>query len=126
MFKRILLSLFALFLLVGCEGDAQVASRNLSKAANNFEVVRRIVFINGITDTYLFEIVGLCNIEVHANDKKLAVTCKVEKGKFKKHYLGLSDNITFMVEQLDGLKASTSRYRVTFKPSVIIPEIDLR
>ena len=122
--KRFMMFLFALFLLAGCVDDAQVASRNISKAADNFEVVRRIVFINGITNTYLFEIIGPCNIEVQT--RKLAVTCKAGKNLYKKHFLGLSDNISYMVEQLDGLKVSVNHYRVTFKPSAIIPEIDLR
>lgn len=111
-------------ILSACANDAQVASRNLSQAADNFEITRRIVFYNGITNDYMLEIVGLCAQE--PKDKKLEVTCKVGPNIFKKHFLDLSDNVTYFSEQMEPAKASTYFYRVTFKPSVIIPVIDLR
>ncbi len=111
-------------LLVGCSSDADVASENLSKAADNFEVNRRIVMFNGITDKYLMEIVGACSIKDEGN--QLEVTCKVGKGKYKKHFLGLSDNVTYFVEQGEAVKVSANHYRVTFKPQSIIPDPDFR
>ena len=109
---------------VGCADDAQVASRNVSKAADNFEVQRRVVFMNGITDNYLLEILGRCSIEDQRN--QLEVICKVGPGTYKKHFLGLSDNVTYFVEQLEPVEASAYHYRVTFKPQVIIPDFDFR
>ena len=111
--------------LTGCASDAEVASRNASEAADNFEVDRRIVFFNGITDTYLLTIEGKCSIEDQGN--QLEVTCKVnEAGDTKKHFLGLSDNVSYFIEQLEPIDADMYRYRVVFKPEVIIPDIDLR
>ena len=46
----------------GCN-NAQIASSNLSRAADNFEIMRRVVLLNGITDTYLLSIEGLCSVE---------------------------------------------------------------
>ena len=109
---------------VACADDAQVASRNVSKAADNFEVQRRVVFMNGITDNYLLEILGRCSIEDQIN--QLEVICKVGPGAYKKHFLGLSDNVTYFVEQLEAVDASAYHYRVTFKPQVIIPDFDFR
>ena len=105
------------------DDDATVASRNLSKAADNFEILRRVVFMNGITDNYMLEIIGYCSIvdQVH----QLEVTCMTEDS-FKKHFLGLSDNVTYFVEQLEPAVVSRSHYRVTFKPQAIIPDIDFR
>ena len=54
------------------------------------------------------------------------MTCKTGKGKYKKHFLGLSDNVSYFVEQLDSSKVSTSHYKVVFKPSVIVPDIEER
>ena len=111
--------------VVACDqDDARVASENLSKAANMFEVERRIVFMNGITDTYMLEIQGRCSI---LDDQlgQLEVTCKAGDG-FRKHFLGLSDNVTYFVEHLAPTDVSVDRYRVIFKPSVIIPDIDLQ
>jgi hypothetical protein len=110
--------------MTACSDDAEVASDNLSKAADNFEIQRRIVFFNGITDTYLLEIVGLCSITDEGN--QLEVTCKVGDGQFKKHFLGLSDNVSYFVEQVESARVSDTYYRVTFKPQTIVPDIDFR
>lgn len=131
--KRITLIVAAAFVLAsglvltGCtKTDADVAAKNISKAAEQFEVLRRIVFINGITDKYLLEIQGYCSVETgdSALGGSIEVTCKTGKGKFKKSFLGLSDNVTYMVEQIDPIGVSTTRYRVIFKPETIIPNFD--
>ena len=82
--------------LTSCN-DAQIASSNLSRAADNFEIMRRVVFLNGITDTYLLSIEGLCAIEDQG--RQLEVTCAVGPREYKKHFLGLSDNVTYFAEQ---------------------------
>lgn len=107
----------------GCATDADVASANLSVKAEQFEIERRIVFFNGITDTYLMTIQGRCSIEPSA--KVLRVTCKTGAGEYKKHYLGLSDNVSYFVEQMRDVDVSVYRYKVIFKPSTIIPDIDV-
>lgn len=122
--KRIAMAAIAAIALAGCDRDAQVASRNLSRAADNFEISRRIVFYNGVTGDYMLTIEGLCSQE--QTERKLAVTCKVGPTAFKKHFLGLSDNVTYFSEQMEPAAASVYHYRVTFKPSVIIPSIELR
>lgn len=114
----------ALSTLTGCASDADVVSENLSKAAENFEVNRRIVMFNGITDKYLLEIDGPCSIEDDGN--QLEVTCKTGPGEYKKHFLGLSDNVSYFVEQGEPVKASANHYRVIFKPQSILPDVDFR
>ena len=111
--------------LAGCDNDATLASRNLSQAADNFEINRRIVFYNGITGEYILTIEGLCSQQ--PADGKIAIVCKTGPGVFKKHFLGLSHNVTYFSEQMEAAAASTYFYRVTFKPSVIVPAgIELR
>lgn len=109
-------------LLSACSSDADVVSKNLSKAADQFEVDRRIVFYNGITDEYMLEITGKCSVE--PEDRKLMVTCKTGPDEYKKHYLGLSDNVTYMAEHLEGTTASSDQYRVIFKPEALVPNVD--
>ena len=109
-----------------CSSDADVASDNVSKAADNFEVPRRIVFFNGITDKYLLEIQGFCSIAPDTASDKLDVTCKQQDGSFIKHFLGLSDNVSYFVEQVRGVDVSTDFYQVNFKPQAIVPDIELR
>lgn len=112
-----------LLILVACSSDADVASSNLSMAAEQFEITRRVVFFNGITDTYLLSIEGRCSIE--DDGTQLEVTCKVGDDQFKKHFLGLSDNVSYFVEQLESADVSVYHYRVIFKPTVIVPDVDL-
>lgn len=112
--------------MAGCDNDATVASRNLSKAADNFEIPRRVVFYNGINGEYMLSIEGLCSLGSGSETKSVTVTCKTGPDTYKKHFLGLSNNVTFFAEQLEPKKASASFYRVVFKPSTIIPDIELR
>ena len=121
------LSIFlAALAIAGCSSDADVASRNTSKAADNFEIARRVVFYNGINGEYMLTIEGYCSLGNNDTNGRLSVTCKTGPGAYKKHFLGLSDNVTFFVEQLEAKNVSTSFYRVVFKPSVIIPDIEIR
>ena len=109
-----------------CEPAADVASRNLSTAADNFEITRRIVFYNGITDSYMLTIEGMCSLGNNDSAEQLTVTCKTGANAFKKHFLGLSDNVTYFVEQLDSASVSAYHYRVVFRPQTILPDIDFQ
>ena len=111
--------------LVGCSADATVASQNLSTAADMFEIDRRIVFYNGITGDYILSLEGKCSIKKDNNDSQLEVTCKTGSNDYKKHFLGVSDNVTYFVEQIQPRKDSVFHYRVIFKPQSILPNVDL-
>lgn len=106
---------------------ADLASENLSKAAEQFEIERRIVFFNGITDKYLLTVEGRCSVETgeSALGGSLEVTCKIGPNAYKKHFLGLSDNVSYFVEQIDSADVSEYHYRVIFRPEVIIPDIEV-
>ena len=112
--------------LVGCMSstDANVVNNNITQDAENFKVERRIVFINGITDKYLLTIEGKCNIDDDGG--QLEVICKIGDNEYKKDFLGLSDNITYMAEQVEPIAEDPYHYKVTFKPETIIPDVDLR
>jgi hypothetical protein len=120
------LALAVLFTVAGCRTDADVVSENLSKSADQFQVLRRVVFYNGITESYMLTIEGYCSLGNYDEAGSLTVTCKVAEGSYKKHFLGLSDNVTYFVEQLDGANVSKDHYKVIWKPSVIIPDIDVQ
>lgn len=120
------LALASSLLVVGCDKqDAKVASRNLSTAADNFELNRRIVFYNGFTDKYILTIEGKCSFDV-PSERKVDVTCKTGAGEFKKHTLGVSDNVTYFSEQIDSKGVSVYHYKVIFKPESIISDISLK
>ena len=120
--------------LTACKNDADVASSNISKEADSFHILRRIVFYNGITGDYILEIEGFCSIGNEDKPGEVSVTCKTAtKGvdgatedQYKKHFLGLSDNVTYFAEQIQAVNVSSSHYEVIFKPSTIIPDPVIR
>jgi hypothetical protein len=122
----IILVSIMVILLAACTTEADTVSQNLSKSADSFEVQRRIVFFNGITDKYLLTVEGLCALGNNDDPRRLSVTCKVGENSYKKHYLGLSDNVSFLVEQTDAINADPFHYRMVFRPESIIPDIDLQ
>jgi len=122
---RALISLLFVFLLSACS-DAMVASSNLSKAADQFEINRRVVFYDAIQGSYILSIEGLCSLKKDVTENQLEVTCKVSPTEYKKHFLGISDNVTYFAEQVNSAGVSVYNYRVIFKPSVIIPDIDVK
>lgn len=106
--------------------DADVASRNLSTAADQFQVPRRVVFYNSRVNDYMLTIEGLCSLGNNDTGNKISITCKTGPDEYKKHFLGLDRDVTYFIEQTEGAKVDTYHYRVVFKPSVIIPDIDLK
>ena len=110
--------------LVGCQQESDVAAYNVSQAAHNFEVNRRVVFYNGITGDYILTIEGL--LSVTPEDKKLSVIVKTGPNQYKKHYLGVSDNVTWFCEQIESVPADPFHYRVVFRPTTIIPDVQIK
>lgn len=121
----LIVSLVVLLFLAGCTA-ADLASNNLARAADSFEVTRRIVFYNGITGDYILQVEGLCSLGNNDVQGEISITCKVGPTEYKKHYLGLSDNVTYFAEQIEAVEANIYHYRVIFRPSVIVPDIDIQ
>lgn len=121
-------ALLALGGLAACS-EADIANQNNRAAADNFELNRRIVFFNGFTDNYLLVIEGRCSVNDETGKEggaqQLEVTCKVGDDQTKKHMLGLSDNTSYFVEQLDPNESSGYHYRVILRPETIAPDVDL-
>lgn len=111
--------------LTGCENDARIADRNIRTASDQFEVNRRIVFYNGITDSYMLVIEGMCSMDLSEKGQAFNVICKTGPNSYKRHTQVLSDNTSAFVEQLDSAKVSAYHYRVVFKPQAIIPDAQL-
>lgn len=127
--KKIALALAGVAAIAGlsaCGSKADTASHNLSVAADNFEVNRRVVFYNGITGDALLEIDGLCSLGNNDKVGTLSVTCKTGPNEYKKHFLGLSDNVTYFVQQLTANDVSVDHYRVIWRPTTLIPNLDIQ
>jgi len=126
--KLIIIPAICVTLMAGScgEDDAKIAARNVSKAADNFEINRRVVFYNGITDSYILTVEGMCSMDLNGAGTAFNVICKTGPSEYKRHTLVLSDNTSAFVEQLAPATVSAYHYRVTFKPQSIIPDVDFR
>lgn len=126
-FLAILLALVFVLLTVTAQGcsEADTASANLSTAADKFEVYRRVTFYNGITDSQPLVVEGLCSLGNYDVSGELSVTCKVGDGTYVKHYLGLSDNMTYICEQLVAVPVDPYHYRFIVRPDTLLPDLDL-
>jgi len=120
-------SSIAALALTGCgnpfESAADTANQNLTRAAENFEVPRRIVGINGITDKILFSVEGFCSYE--SNGESFEAICLNTDKSISRTTLGLSDNVTFVSTQLEGANVSLFNPRIIFRPEAIVPNFDL-
>lgn len=116
----------ALALLFSACSDADVASQNISTQADYFKVTRRIVFYNGVTGDYILVIEGLCSLGNNDAPGELTVTCKTGDNTYKKHFLGLSDNVTYFAEQIESVPTDVYHYKVIFKPAAILPDIEVK
>jgi hypothetical protein len=74
----------------------------------------------------MLTIEGRCSIGNNDKDGQVSITCKTGEDAYKKHFLGLSDNVTYFVEQLDSADVSTYHYRVMFRPQTIVPDVDFQ
>lgn len=118
--------LASILALTSCQQESDVAAFNVSEAAHNFEVNRRAIFYNGITGEYILTVEGLLSVKENDSQRRLEVIVKTGPKEYKKHYLGLSDNVTYFVEQLEPVKADPFHYRVIFRPTTIIPDLELQ
>lgn len=115
----LMIVMVAVVFISGCTA-ADKASYNISKESDEFRVTRRVVFYNSLTDTYIMEMTGNMSINL-SREHVLEVTAKIGPDEYQKHYLGLSDNVTYTVEQLGTSDVSEYRYEMIFKPKSILP-----
>jgi len=123
----IFLAIAALVALAGCgQSKADKVAKNISTECENFneECQRRIVGINAITDKVEFEVEGRCSIETGLV-RSLEVTCKHGPDDFRKHYVGMADNVFFISTQLRPMDVSEYRTKVILKPENLVPDLDL-
>lgn len=106
-----------------CTSEADRANENLSKAAENFEVPRRITGINGITDNVLFTVEGFCSYETEGSTYE--IICKNPDGSVSRTAMAKSDNVTIVVTQMGGANVDLFRPRIIFRPENVVPNFDL-
>lgn len=125
--KKLLLFITVLlmaFTLTACN-PADTVSTNLSKEADHFNILRKVIFYNVITGEYMYAMEGYCSIEADTVDEQLEVTCEIGKDTYIKHFLGISDNVSYMVIQLEAVEVSAYHYKIYLRPQTLIPSIEL-
>lgn len=110
----------SVLVLVACR-EADRVSHNLSKEADNFNIVRKITVINAIQGEILYQMTGKMSIHHSAEDQQLEIIAQDDNGGYKKHFIGLSDNVTYVVEDITGADVSNTKYTITFNPDMVIP-----
>ncbi len=116
-----LICIFALAAMSGCGTEASKVSHNLSQQADNFNDIRQLTVINCITGDTLFQMTGKMSINADASDNQLEVIVEDEEGEYKKHFIGLSDNVTYVVEDVTGKGVNKYKYTLNFNPKMWIP-----
>lgn len=114
-----LLGLVLIF--TGCETEANRVSYNLSQEADNFNDVRQITVINCLQGDVLFQMTGKISITADTADNQLEIIVEDENGEYKKHFIGLSDNVTYVVEDITSGDVSKYKYTLNFNPNMWIP-----
>lgn len=125
--KKKILSLLAVGFLItgvltGCETEAERVNYNLTQQADNFNVVRQLTVINCIEGDVLFQMTGKMSITADTDDNQLEIIVE-DGGTYVKHFVGLSDNVTYVVEDLNLGDNAVSKYKYTlnFNPNMWIP-----
>ena len=123
--KKIVVVILAMVIMatvfVGCQTESQRVSHNLSQEADNFNVIRQLTVINCIEGDVLFQMTGKMSITADAADNQLEVIVEDENGYYQKHFVGLSDNVTYVVEQLGVKNVSKYKYTLNYNPKMWIP-----
>lgn len=126
--KKLIYLLFTtlgIMLLAGCANDADIASMNLSTDADNFKVLRKVTFINTVSDEVLYTVEGNFSINADMGDNQLEIVAQIGKDEFQKHFLGLSPTTVYIVEQLEWQEVDKYRFKINIKPSSLIPDVDI-
>lgn len=124
--KKLISILLAIVMIVcmccGCEErQANVVSYNLSLEADNFNNVRQVTVINCLQGDVLFQMTGKLSITADTTDKQLEIIVEDEHGNYKKHFIGLSDNVTYVVEDITSGDVSNYKYTLNFNPKMWLP-----
>ncbi len=117
----LILSVSLVLALPGCGREASRVSYNLSQEADNFNDVRQITVINCLKGDVLFQMTGKMSITADVSDNQLEIIVEDEKGEYKKHFIGLSDNVTYVVEDITAGDVSEYKYTLNFNPNMWFP-----
>lgn len=109
------------FVFTSCTAADNV-NHNLSQAADNFQVVRKITVYNARTDLIVMEMEGYMSISNNSTNE-LVVTCMVGANQYKKNYVYLNEYVIYVVEDITGTVTDPYHYKIHFYGAM--PDIDI-
>ena len=121
LFAMVAVVMALMFSMTGCIDEATVVSYNVSKEADNFNVVRRLTVINTRTDKCLLQMTGKISIEDVTDGIAVLVEVDRDKGIYQKHWVYLNENTMYTVEDLNGVGVSKYAYELEFMPQELVP-----
>ena len=125
--KKIIALVLALVCALGVLGlcscsAAENVNHNLSVAADNFEVLRKITVYNSRTDLIIMEMEGYMSLSNNSTNE-LVVTCKTGPSQYKKNYVYLNEYVIYVVEDMDPINTDPYHYKIKFYTAV--PDVDI-
>lgn len=107
--------------LIGCS-EAVNVNHNLSQAADNFQVTRKITVYNARTDMIILEMEGNMSLSNNTTNE-LVVTCMTGPSQYKKNYVYLNEYVIYVVEDITDTVTDPYHYKVHFYTA--LPDIDI-
>lgn len=123
--KKVFCIVMVLLIVMGCMTactEADNVNHNLSQAADNFQVVRKITVYNARTDLIIMEMEGLMSLS-NTSTSELVVTCMVGPNQYKKNYIYLNEYVIYVVEDITGTVTDPYHYKIHFYTAW--PDIDI-
>jgi hypothetical protein len=123
--KKIVAVLLVIICLVGCLtgcSEAANVNHNLSQAADNFQVIRKITVYNARTDLIIMEMEGAMSLS-NTSTNELVVTCMTGPNTYKKNYIYLNNYVIYVVEDITGTVTDPYHYKIHFYTA--LPDIDI-
>jgi len=109
--------------LAGCRQSDRV-SYNLSKEADSFNVVRRLTVINTRAEdgnqAILFQMTGNFSLK-NSEENELEVIGENDDGEYYKHFVYISRDISYIVEDLDSTSVNKHKFEINYNPEMIVP-----
>ncbi|MGW7932835.1 beta-sandwich lipoprotein [Staphylococcus xylosus] len=106
--------------LTACN-QAERVSKNLAQESDSFNTVRKVTVINAIKNDIIFTMTGRMSIKADDKDNQLEVVVENKDGKYQKHIIGLSDNVSYVVEDVTTKNVSKYQYEINYNPKMWIP-----
>lgn len=116
----IVIVIYSAILISGCT-EAERVRYNLAEEADNFNCIRRITVINCITNDTIMTVQGRCSIQADTTDNQLEIIIEYDEGKYMKNIIGLADNVTYLLEDLEPTSTDRYQYEINWNPKMWIP-----